>query len=159
MGRGYFPMLRIAFGGIIIVLSVVCALVLEIIRMDYPCARTISVYYQLPQWILAAVGEIILFSTAAELVCLETPRGVQAVLLGLGWTSIGIGSVLATRFDNFIRAAFPATPCFIENHNCQSSRNLFFGMVVALVINFLFLAAAARLWKQPTPRRATRVSN
>ncbi|XP_013391132.1 uncharacterized protein LOC106159399 [Lingula anatina] len=151
-GKGHYPLFRLGLAGLFLAMSVGSALLLERYRA-LACVVSISVLYQIPQWLFLSLGQLFGIVTAMEIACLEAPKGVRGLLLGLGWTSFGLATMLGTKFDNFVFSLFPGTPCHINGINCRNFTDVFLGLFIVLAVNFIFLGAAAYIWKQPLPKR------
>ncbi|XP_067928098.1 solute carrier family 15 member 4-like [Watersipora subatra] len=60
----------------------------------YPASPTISIWWQVPQYILVGASETFMILTAMEFAYVEAPRNMQGIVMGALWCAAGLGDFI-----------------------------------------------------------------
>jgi dipeptide/tripeptide permease len=89
-------LVRFCIGSIMGSLSLLCAMGLELVIMGSPDPwNTISIWWQVPQYCLVALGEIFLISTSYEVAFTYAPESLKGVGSGLNLLFMAIASFIS----------------------------------------------------------------
>ncbi|KAL9649732.1 hypothetical protein ABK040_009547 [Willaertia magna] len=124
------PLRKIAIGMVITALSFVAAAIVEIFVQLYP--NQVHVAWQIPQYVLLSVGEILVSVTGLEFAYSQAPKEMKSLMQAYYLLTVSMGNVVV------VIVALIRTPKYIYKQVIEFSLFAFL-MVVALGI-FILLA-------------------
>eukprot|EP00794_Sanderia_malayensis_P013920 gene13920-15372_t len=115
------------------------------INDKYVIATDMSIFYQIPQFVLIGVSEIFVLMTGLEFAYCKAPRKMQAIVTGLFFIANGIGSMLGSLIVEIGTLAKKFVSTQVEQgkviQNIDANLDyLFFGLALLNLINLIFFA-------------------
>ena len=139
-------LVRFSIGCIMGSLSVLCAMGLEFAIMNSPDPwETISIWWQVPQFSLVALGEIFLISTSYEVAFTYAPESLKGVGSGLNLVFMAIAAFISAALFGLCASWMPD----FEKNNPASWQDCHFDYFFILLACISFAAAVASLACNP----------
>ncbi|KAF4652879.1 hypothetical protein FOZ61_009350 [Perkinsus olseni] len=154
--RGLMPpvLVRFCIGSLLGVLSLICALIVEYVIMNRPLF-TISIWWQLPQFLFIAAGETILIPTTYEVAFTHSPSGLKTVASAVNLCFFAIDSSLSAVL---FRAASPWLPNFDPKNPEESVIGAHYDFYYYVLIGLCLCDAVCCLFMMPYYRKVHRAS-
>lgn len=153
LGFNFTPLRRIGVGLIFAAGSVALAGIIEIERKRYGRvkqnvfnttidASTMSVFYQVPQYILQGVSEALVSVTGLEFAYSQSPPELRGVVMGLCLAMIGLGYYVASLLASIVKHASHSKwyPDDLNKGTLECYLFLLAGLMLVNLAVFLYLA-------------------
>ncbi|KXJ17617.1 Solute carrier family 15 member 4 [Exaiptasia diaphana] len=109
-------------------------------------ASDMSVFYQVPQFLLIATGDVLTLITGLEFAYSQAPKNLQGLVMGVFLVTCGIGNYLSGGMANIISYAQPKWyPA--DNPNKGHFEYYFFLLAGLMVVNFFIFLIVARKYQ------------
>lgn len=148
--RGFTQLQRMGIGLAISVFSMVAAAVVEIERLKIanrdnllgnspdamPLAVNISVFWQIPQYMLIGAGEVFTFIGQIEFFYDQAPDAMRSLMSALSLTTVALGNYLSTLLVTIVTSisARNGSPGWIPNNLNQGHLDYFFWLLAVLSV-------------------------
>lgn len=136
------PLQKMAIGGILASVAFLCSALVQL-QIESSPAKSVSIIWQLPQYMIMTIGEIMLIITGITFAYDEAPKSMKSVVMAF-W-------LLANAIGNLFLVIIAATIHF------QSQAYEFFLFSGLMFISMLFFIRFAHKYKSNTPNES--VSN
>ncbi|RUS82580.1 hypothetical protein EGW08_009654 [Elysia chlorotica] len=114
-------------------------------------ASSMSVFMQVPQFLLIGTSEIFTSVAALEFAYNQAPVAMQGLLTGLFLASSGAGNWLSTAILSIVEAATKHDPWWSDEINEAKMENLMFLMAGLMLLNTALFSLAARRYTYQDP--------
>ncbi|KAL5017778.1 hypothetical protein ScPMuIL_003500 [Solemya velum] len=158
-GRHPSHLQRIGFGMVLAAASLFIAGGLEIIRKDDIAANgvitqtlskdqfnasTISMFAQIPQFMLIGASEVFTSASGLEFAFSQAPESMQGLLTGLFHLTSGLGNYVSMAIIRIVSAATTEHPWYPDDINFGYAENLLFLIGGIMMVNFVIFVVLAK---------------
>lgn len=148
--RGFTQLQRMGIGLVISVFSMIAAAVVEIERLkvahrdnllgsgpdDNAAAVNISVFWQIPQYMLIGAGEVFTFIGQLEFFYDQAPDAMRSLMSALSLTTVALGNYLSTLLVTIVThiSTRHGSPGWIPNNLNRGHLDYFFWLLAVLSV-------------------------